>query len=139
MPDEMELETDSRPADAEPRPLCSERSHPPQLEATNESLQPLVASIRAGNRSVLKHYLRKAEQEIAPQTSDDDVDYDEMDMLINGLLEVPVVPSEPDARDAGIMFFQPTQTRIILKIIDLLHLQADEFSSGIGHSMLVDC
>ncbi len=139
MLDEMELETDSRAVDAEPSPFMR-RAEAIQLklEAANEGLfSRLLANIRSGDRATLKRYLRKAEQEIAPQTSDDEVDYDEMDMLINGLLEVPVVPSEPDARDAGIMFFQPTQTRIILKIIDLLQLQADDIfydlGSGIGH------
>jgi hypothetical protein len=109
-----------------------------KLEAANQHLfNRLVENIQANDRSMLKRYLRKAEREIDLQTSDDEVGYDEMDLLVNGLLEVPIVPSEPDERDAGMMFYQPTPARIILTIIDKLQMQADDIfydlGSGIGH------
>jgi hypothetical protein len=109
-----------------------------ELDQANEKLfAHLLASIQANDHDVIRQYFERAEQELSTRMTDDVVGYDEMDMLANGLLEVPVVPTEPDSRDAGMMFYQPTPVRIILKLIRKLQPKADDvfydLGSGIGH------
>ncbi len=109
-----------------------------KLADANEKLfNDLLDSIRSNDRSVVKEYFKKAEQELAQRADDDYLGYDEIDMLVNGLLEVGIVPDEPDERTADMLFYQPTPARIILKIIDELHLTANDIfydiGSGIGH------
>ena len=109
-----------------------------KLEAANQKLfAHLVDRIRANDLDLLKAYFAKAAQYIAVQSNDDLVGYDEMDMLINGLLDVDLIPEESQTREAEMCFYQPTQGRIIHKLIEMIKpTAADVFydlGSGLGH------
>ncbi len=104
-------------------------------EANGRLFTHLLARIQAHDWDTVRHFFQQAEQQITSLT--DDVSYDELDMLINGLLEVDLVPAESRTREAEMCFYQPTRGRIILKVIDLIHpTPADIFydiGSGLGH------
>jgi hypothetical protein len=101
----------------------------------------LLRSIRSNDLSAVKRYYEEVEQQISRKADDDLLGYDEIDMLTNGLLEIPSVPAEPEERDGDMIYYQPTPTRIILKLIDKLHpSHADIFydlGSGLGHVPIV--
>lgn len=108
-----------------------------KLDAADERFfTHLLVTIRANDRSTIREYFRKAEQQISHRT-DDYLGYDELDMLVTGLLEVASVPAEPEERHADMIFYQPTPARIILKLIDELHPSSDDIfydlGSGLGH------
>jgi hypothetical protein len=109
-----------------------------KLDDTNEKLfAHLLGHIRAHEHDTLKQYLRQAEQQILKHDGNDTVGYDELDMLVNGLLDVDLIPEESLKRDADMMFYQPTPVRIVLKLIDLLGMNAHDvfydLGSGLGH------
>ena len=109
-----------------------------KLDDTNEKLfAHLLGHIRAHEHDTLKQYLRQAEQQILKHNGNDTVGYDELDMLVNGLLDVDLIPEESLKRDADMMFYQPTPVRIILKLIDLLGMNTHDvfydLGSGLGH------
>jgi len=109
-----------------------------KLDGANERLfAHLLDRIRSNDWSTVKQYFKQAEQQISRRTDEDDVGYDEIDMLVNGLLEVGFVPQEPEERDADMLFYQPTPARIILKLVAELHATTDDIfydlGSGIGH------
>jgi tRNA/tmRNA/rRNA uracil-C5-methylase (TrmA/RlmC/RlmD family) len=139
MLDEIEQVNNSKSSDPEILSLMQRtRVLKQKLDDVNERLFAyLLASIRSNDRSTVKQYFQKAEQQIASRTADDYVGYDEIDMLVNGLLEVAFVPVEPEARDADMLFYQPTPARIILKLIDELQVMPEDtfydLGSGLGH------
>src|SRR5690348_5357107 len=65
-----------------------------KLEAANERLfSRLLASIHANNHDAVKHFFQEVAQQISSRM-DDKTDYDELDMLVNGLLDVDLIPEE---------------------------------------------
>jgi hypothetical protein len=108
-----------------------------KLDAANEALfARLLACIHANDHDTVRLFFQQAEQQMSSQTNDE-TDYDELDMLVNGLLDVDLIPEESLERDADMMFYQPTQVRIVLKLIDLLDMNTDDvfydLGSGLGH------
>jgi hypothetical protein len=105
-------------------------------DANEQLFAHLLQSIQSNDRSAVKQYFRQAEQQIS-RDDDDNLGYDELDMLVNGLLEVDFGPAEPDERDAEMFFYQPTPARIILRLIDQLHPTPEDtfydLGSGLGH------
>jgi hypothetical protein len=97
----------------------------------------LLASIRYNDLSIVRQCLREAERQIARSVEEGGLGYDELDMLVNGLLEVDVVPAEPEAREADMVAYQPTPARIILRLVDELRPAPDDMfydlGSGLGH------
>lgn len=126
-------------ADAEKLNLCQRAEALKQkLDDANERLFAyLLGSIRANDRATITRYFIEANQQISRRSADDDVGYDELDMLVNGLLEIGSAPAEPQALDADMLFYQPTPARIVLKLVDELHTTANDvfydFGSGLGH------
>ena len=107
-----------------------------KLDNANDGLfAQLLGHIRSNDCATVSQYIKQAGQQSSSQISD--LGYDELDMLVNGLLEVNLTPSEPDKRDVGMMFYQPTPARIILKLIEELEPAANDIfydlGSGIGH------
>jgi Histone methylation protein DOT1 len=139
MIDEIEQVNDGKLTDAEKLSLMHRTQLLKQkLDDANERLfTHLLESIRLNDRGTVKQYFKQAEQQISRRTVDDGVGYDEMDMLLNGLLEVPFVPTDPQERDADMLFYQPTPARIILKLIDELQAVPEDIfydlGSGLGH------
>jgi hypothetical protein len=76
-------------------------------------------------------------RQTATNIDEENIGYDELDILLNGLMEVPIVPGEPEERDPDMVFYQPTPARIILKLIERLDMSADDvfydLGSGLGH------
>ena len=109
-----------------------------KLDDANERLFTyLLGSIRANDRATIMQYFIEAKRQISRRSADDDVGYDELDMLVNGLLEIGSAPAEPQALDTDMLFYQPTPARIVLKLVDELHTTNDDifydFGSGLGH------
>lgn len=106
-------------------------------EANERLFAQLLRSIRSNDRATLKQYFKKAGRQISRKADDDYLGYDELDMLVTGLLEVAFVPAEPEERDADMIYYQPTPARIILKLIEKLHPTSDDLfydlGSGLGH------
>ena len=110
-----------------------------RLDETNNRLfSTLRTAVRANERAFVKQTLQAAAQQIPddPEESDD-LGYDALDMLINGLLEIDFVPEEAAELETDLVFYQPTPARIILKLIDILRPTADDvlydLGSGLGH------
>lgn len=109
-----------------------------KLNQANDNLfERLLDRIRSKDYAAVVRYFRNVEQQVYGGTRIDFEGYDELDMLANGLLAVPVDPVEPDSREAEMMFYQPTPVRVILRLIDELKPSADDvfydLGSGIGH------
>ena len=109
-----------------------------KLAGANERLyEHLLLSIRSNDRSAVKQCFRRAAQQISSRAEADSLGFDEFDMLVNGLLEVAFVPTEPEVREADVVDYQPTPARIILKLVDELHATSEDIfydlGSGLGH------
>jgi hypothetical protein len=108
------------------------------LESTNESLfADLLESIRAKNFSILKGYLAKLRSQLYTPTDEFTVGYDEIDTLIWGLLDVDLAPEALKTLDPDMVYYQPSSTKTILRLIDELSVSADDvfydLGSGLGH------
>ena len=121
-------------------PVNSQRAHrlKQKLDNANERLfARLLASIRANDRVTLKQYLRRYEQQVSTRIDEQYVGYDEIDMLVWGLLEVDLIPEEPEVLEPDMVFYQPSSTRTILKLINELETTVDDIfydlGSGLGH------
>jgi histone methylation protein DOT1 len=106
-------------------------------EANERLFAQLLVGIRANDRSMLKEVFSQAEQRLSTGSDEDNVGYDELDVLVNGLLEVGLAPEDPQEREPDMIFYQPTPARIILELIHQLHPVADDLffdlGSGLGH------
>lgn len=106
-------------------------------EADKRFFAHLLRSIRAKDFSVVRRSYRETARQVGPKADEDYLGYDELDVLTNGLLDVARDPAEPHELERGMVYYQPTPTRIILKLIDELHpTSADTFydlGSGLGH------
>jgi protein-L-isoaspartate O-methyltransferase len=106
-------------------------------EANRKLFERLIASIRAHDRSLFKQFVRKAEANIARESDAGDVGYDELDVLVNGLLEAGFVPEESQPREPDMIYYQPTPARIVLRLLNELHATSDDvfydLGSGLGH------
>jgi histone methylation protein DOT1 len=134
--DDIEVLSGAATVEAEGRGLIERiRALKQRLEDANHQLiELLAASIRAGDRDSLKRIIAAA----APQTEvRDEVGYDELDTLLATLLDAGIIPDAPPVRDPDMIAFQPTPTRIVLKLIDELHPTPDDvfydIGSGLGH------
>ncbi len=106
-----------------------------KLDEVNERLfAHLLTCVQASDWNMIRQFFRQVAQQ---SQRTDDIGYDELDMLVNGLLEVDLVPEESRERDADMLFYQPTPARIILKLLDQLRLTHDDvlydLGSGLGH------
>jgi hypothetical protein len=139
MMNEPEQEHNGTATDAERLSLVQRAAALKQrLDDANETLfAHLLAGIQSNDRSTLKQYIAKAEQQTAAGADEGYLGYDEMDSLVTGLLDVAVVPEEPPQRDPDMIYYQPTPARIILKLINQLNLTRDDvfydLGSGLGH------
>jgi len=109
-----------------------------KLSEANEALfAHLLFDIRSGDCLTVKQAFHEAERQISRSADDDNLGYDELDMLLSGLLEVDAIPAETEERAADMVFYQPTPVRIILKIIDQLQPFSEDIfydlGSGLGH------
>lgn len=106
-------------------------------QANDKLFERLLDRIRSKDYVTVVRYFRNVEQQVYGGTRIDFEGYDELDMLANGLLDVPVDPIEPDNREAEMMFYQPTPVRVILRLMDELKPSAKDvfydLGSGIGH------
>ncbi len=143
MLDNIEPENDGKLTEAEKLRLKQRAEALKQkwADADERLFSQLLRSIRSNDLAVVKRCYAEAEQQISRKADDDLLGYDEIDMLTNGLLEVSSVPAEPEERDGDMIYYQPTPTRIIMKLIDKLHpTHEDTFydlGSGLGHVPIV--
>jgi SAM-dependent methyltransferase len=97
----------------------------------------LLAEVQAGDRATLRRFYHTVAQQISQPIEDEALGYDELDLLTNGLLEIPGTPAEPAPLEADMVFYQPTPTRVILTLLDQLRpAPTDVFydlGSGLGH------
>jgi Histone methylation protein DOT1 len=76
------------------------------------------------------------------QESQDDTQYDNLDVFFNKLIGIAIVPEEPKVRESDMVGYQPTPARFILQLLDRLDLTPQDvfydLGSGLGHvSILV--
>jgi SAM-dependent methyltransferase len=115
------------------------------LEAVDETLfQRLRADIRRGDctGTALKRLIDDYVGSAASGRQDEEPGYDNLDLFINGLLLSRPVPPETKAREAEMVYYQPTPARIIMELVEQAQLtQEDVFydvGSGLGQvSILV--
>lgn len=105
------------------------------LDSANDQLfARLLNDIRVRDHASVHAYFHDTARLTA---SDDEVGYDELDMLLNGLLDMGLVPAEPGTLEAEMVFYQPTPVRIALKLIDELQPSPEDvfydLGSGLGH------
>jgi hypothetical protein len=107
------------------------------VEANEQLFARLLLSIRSRDQSTVRQCIKAVEQQISKGAGADDLGYNELDVLVNGLLEVDSEPGEPQVGEPEAVAYQPTPARIILKWIDVLQPAADEvlydLGSGLGH------
>ncbi len=105
-----------------------------RLEEINDRLfQRLGAGITSGNYTGadLKHQL--AEYVVVPgEKNGDDGGYDSLDMFVNGLLRIDSAPQETKAREADMVFYQPTPARIILELVEKVTREDVFYDLGSG-------
>jgi Histone methylation protein DOT1 len=139
MPEGVEQANDTELTDAEASRLRQRAEALRQRWAgANERLfAHLLASIRSNDHSTIRQYLREVERQVSRSAQEGDLGYDELDMLVNGLLEVASVPAEPEALEADMVAYQPTPARILLRLVDELRPTPDDtfydLGSGLGH------
>jgi hypothetical protein len=109
-----------------------------RLDEVNEALfAHLLAGIQANDRAAFRQIIRSLEHPFPTETDDADVGYDEMDALVNGLLDVPLVPGEPGPLEPDMIYYQPTPARIVLRLLDELRPTREDvfydLGSGLGH------
>ncbi len=106
-------------------------------QANGKLFERLLDRIQVKDYATVARYFRNVEQQVYGGEIREFEGYDELDMLANGLLEVPVVPVEPDKREADMMFYQPTPVRVILRLINELKPSVNDvfydLGAGIGH------
>ena len=143
MLEDTEQVTDGHLTEAEILRLTrrAERLKQKWVDADERLFTHLLRSIRSNDLSVVRRCYKEAEQQISKKADADNLGYDEIDMLTSGLLEVGSVPAEPEERDGDMIYYQPTPTRIILKLIAELHLTLNDtfydLGSGLGHVPLL--
>lgn len=98
-------------------------------------IQSLLDQIRANQLAAVRAYFWWAWQQLAEGADPDEAGYDALDMLTNSLLEIGQVPDEPQPQEAELVFYQPTPTRIILRLLDVLQLQAGDVFYDIGSGL----
>lgn len=116
-----------------------------RLEVINETLfQKARANIRSGayTREALGRWFNKHVERISETRDRDDVGYDALDVLVNGLLWIDVALEETQEKEPDMVFLQPTPARIVFELIKKSKItQADIFydlGSGLGQvSILV--
>ncbi len=110
-----------------------------RLEGIDEALfQEARASIRSGTytREALWRWFSKHVEHISETRDRDDVGYDALDALVNGLLWIDVALEEIREKEPNMVFLQPTPARIVLELVEKSKItQADIFydlGSGLG-------
>ncbi|WP_052731120.1 class I SAM-dependent methyltransferase [Spirosoma radiotolerans] len=117
-----------------------------QLEAIDWALfERLRAAIRNGHcqgRALLDLINSYAGQGLSNnQLTNPGVGYDELDVFTNGLLSSQALPSETQKRQAEMIFYQKTPTRIILELVAKANLTKQDvfydLGSGLGQVCLL--
>jgi len=110
-----------------------------RLEEIDEKLfRKLRASIRSGTytsedqKRQFDMYLERASE----WRSQDDIGYDSLDSLLNGLLRIDVIPEETRTREPEMVSLQPTPARVVLEMIEKAEITEDDgfydLGSGLG-------
>jgi hypothetical protein len=115
-----------------------------RLEERNKQFfQTLRLKLKSGAYSpeLFRHYLSQyAGYPSLPQFRDD-IGYDELDILINGLLGLELISVEIGDRDPEMVFYQPTPVRVVLELIDQAKLKEQDvfydLGSGLGQVPLL--
>jgi hypothetical protein len=112
-----------------------------RLEERNDQfLQTLRLKIKSGSYSpeFFKHHFSRC---TARPQFQDDLGYDSLDILVNGLLRLESIPEETKARDPEMVFYQPTPVRMVLELVDKAEIgEQDVFydlGSGLGQVPLL--
>ncbi len=108
-----------------------------RLEKINAGLfQRLGAGIISGNYTGadLKHQLDEYVA-VPGEKSRDDAGYDSLDMFVNGLLRIDGAPQETKAREAEMVFYQPTPVRIILELVEKANVTKEDVFYDLGSGL----
>lgn len=134
--------------------LAAAQPHDPQITALharahalyaaftriNEQMfQRLRTQIAAGNcdhATLWQTFLRNS----APHPTDD-LQYDSLDVLVNGIVRAEAPPEEPAALEAEMVGYQPTPMRLVLDMVQRAQLGSGDvfydLGSGLGHVPIV--
>lgn len=109
-----------------------------QLDLVNQNLfTRVIESIRTGECSTFKGYLSDFEDQLPAETDKHYVGYNEIDSFVWGLLEVDLPPGELQELEPEMVFYQPSSTKTILKLIKVLETTDKDIfydlGSGLGH------
>ena len=109
-----------------------------RLEETDEALfRKTRANIGIGNytRKDLWRQLDEYTERAAKARSREDMGYDALDMFVNGLLRIDVVPRETRKRSPDMVFFQPTPATIVLELIKKSNITQDDVFYDLGSGL----
>lgn len=100
----------------------------------------LRAQIRAGDFEAVRACFARVAGQIGHE-ADDEPGYDELDLLLNGLLEGAVPPGEATVHDAEMVFYQPTPARVVLALVEHSDVTTDDMfidlGSGLGQAAIL--
>jgi hypothetical protein len=115
-----------------------------QLEEKNKQFfQTLRMNIKSGAYSpeLFRQYFNQYVWCNSQPKCQDDIGYDSLDLLVNGLLGLALIPVETGARDPEMVFYQPTPVRVILELIDKAKIEEQDvfydLGSGLGQVPLL--
>lgn len=104
-----------------------------RLEARNDQFfQTLRLKIKSGSYSpeFFKHLFNRYASQ--PQ---DDLGYDSLDLLVNGLLRLEHIPEETQAPEAEMVFYQPTPVRVILELVEQAKIGEHDIFYDLGSGL----
>lgn len=115
-----------------------------RLEERNDQFfQTLRMKIKCGAYSpeLFRHHLSQYTGYSSQPQFQDEVGYDGLDIFVNSLLRLEIIPEATKARDPEMVFYQPTPVRVILELIDKANIEAQDvfydLGSGLGQVPLL--
>jgi hypothetical protein len=110
-----------------------------QLEDIDEVLfQRLRAELRAGGCTGTA-LLDRIVEYVAPGSNgslgQDEAGYDNLDLLINGILLRQALPVPTKVREAGMLYYQQTPARIIFELIEKAHFSGQDVFYDLGSGL----
>jgi hypothetical protein len=113
-----------------------------QLVETNEALFRRVrADLQAGyyTRESLRAFLLEFTDFDSENRDQPRFEFDGLDALLASVLLLPDAPSESQARESGMIRYEPTPANIILELVDSIRFTPDDifFDVGSGYGLVV--
>lgn len=106
-----------------------------RLETIDEALfREIRARVKSGHYT-RQDLWRQLEGCAVPSEGQDDVGYDALDVFINGLLWLDVVPEETRQRTPEMVALQPTPARTILELIKRSKITQDDVFCDLGSGL----